>query len=450
MNHEALKMTNHLLSNVNVETRDSFPEAVNAAMQYAFGNQAHHFEGTLFSQGSRLMFSTAMPFERFVQVAEADNVVVRKRSEKRDGEKVVVATEGDTPEDVASSTNRPIDKAHVKTITKYLTHASKLGQKYIVPPATLNLRENGVATIFTVKGDSTIKPAVVCLAQHARLEITDAQHRHEGIDGALRDPAVRNRLLRDGIAVMMTFENDINQVHQDFADASRTKAIPNSLVAVYDGRLPVNALALHLTRTCELFRYTIDATAKGSSLSAGSVKVWNTSVLRQFVKYAGLNSREADEPWNEKFETVYGADRSDPRFARFQDYIVEFIEACTQDVPLFAKLARLAADDMSQVPKIRASGGGQILMTAPGMNILGALAHTIYHAVHKHGDDMRAWTKKLGNVDWSYGGELWQPYLMTDGKVSTSAKAVKDTVEHVEKKIGLAALVKSREDGLAA
>src|SRR5215475_10374833 len=124
-------MTNSPRSNVNVETRDGFPEAVNAAMQYAFGNQAYHFEGTLFSQGGRLMFSTAMPFERFVQVAEADNVVVRKRSEKRDGERVVIATEGDTPEDVASTTNRPIDKAHVKTITKYLTQASKLGQKYI-------------------------------------------------------------------------------------------------------------------------------------------------------------------------------------------------------------------------------------------------------------------------------------------------------------------------------
>jgi hypothetical protein len=180
------------------------------------------------------------------------------------------------------------------------------------------------------------------------------------------------------------------------------------------------------------------------------IKVWNTSVLRQFVKYAGLNSREADDTWNEKFEAVYGADRSDSRFARFQDYIVEFMEACTQDIPLFAKLARLAADDMSQVPKIRASSGGQILMTAPGMNILGALAHTIYHSVHKRGDDIRAWTKKLGNIDWSYEGELWQPYLLADKKVSTNAKAVKDTVEHVEKKIGLAALVKSREDGIAA
>jgi hypothetical protein len=209
---------------------------------------------------------------------------------------------------------------------------------------------------------------------------------------------------------------------------------------------------MHLTKKCPLFWYTIDATTKGSSLSAGSVKVWNTSVLRQFVKYAALNSRDADEPWTEKFKNVYGSDRSDERFARLQDYLPTFIEACTEDFPLLAKLAKLAADDMSQVPKIRAAGGGQILMTAPGMNILGALAHTIYLTVYKPGDDIRVWTKKLGAIDWSYKGDLWQPHLMVtkpdgESKLSTSAKAVKDTVEYVEKKVGLASL--GREGDLA-
>src|ERR1043166_875390 len=112
-----------------------------------------------------------------------------------------------------------------------------------MPPATLNLR-SGPATIFTVKGDSTIKPAVLVVPSHVRFEITDAQHRRQGISEALKDPAIRHRLLRDGISVMVTFETELSQVHQDFADASKTKAIPGSLVAGDHGRLPVNALAL--------------------------------------------------------------------------------------------------------------------------------------------------------------------------------------------------------------
>jgi len=104
---------------------------------------------------------------------------------------------------------------------------------------------------------------------------------------------------------------------------------------------------------------------------------------------------------------------------------------------------------MSNVPKIRASGGGQVLMTAPGMNILGAIAHGIYHADAKQGGDIREWTKKLGGIDWSYKGGLWKDTLITDGKVSTSARAVKDAIEALEKQIGLSAFAKD-DDTLAA
>ena len=181
----------------------------------------------------------------------------------------------------------------------------------------------------------------------------------------------------------------------------------------------MNALALHLARTCALFQHTVDATSKGSSLSAGSVKVWNTNVLRQFVKYAALNSREGDESWNTKFTQVYG-EQNDPRYLKLRDYLVEFINACSEDIPLLAKLTKLAADDMSNVPKIRATNGGQVLMTAPGMNILGAIAHNLYHAVYKQSGDIRPWTKKLGKVDWSYKGDVWKGTLIVEAKVSTS------------------------------
>jgi DNA sulfur modification protein DndB len=434
-------------SQVKAELFASFADAVNAAQQFAFGNQAHHFEGTLFHQGDRLMFSTAMPFERFVQVAEANRTEIRKRSEKRGEEKVLLATDGDAVEDVESTTNRPVDKTHVKSITNYLTNAVTLGEKYIVPPATLNLRDEP-ATIFTLKGDSTIKPAVLVLPPHVRFEITDAQHRREGISMALEDPAIRKRLLRDGIAVMVTFENELSQVHQDFADASKTKQIAGSLVAVYDGRLPVNALAIYLARNCPLFEYTVDATSKGSSLSAGSVKVWNTNVLRQFVKYAALNSREGDDPWNKKFTQVYG-DQGDPRYEKLRDYLVHFIEVATQQIPLFNKLAGLKADDMSYVPKIRAQNGGQILMTAPGINVLGALAHDLYGTVYKQGEAIDPWVKKLGGIDWSYQGGLWANTLMVGGKMSASALAVKNAIAEAEKQIGLDSIVK-QQSGLAA
>ena len=387
-------MSESYSGNVTRKSFANFPEAVNAAVQYAYGNHAQYFEGTLFQQGDRYMFSTAMPFEQFVQVAEASHTLVKPRIETRDEERVVVATEGDHVDDVAETTNRPIDKGHVKAITRYLTNSVEKHEKYIIPPATLNLRGEP-ATLFTTEGSSTIKAAVLVLAPHARFEITDAQHRRAGIGAALADAKTRRQLLRDGIAVMVTFEEELDQVHQDFADASKTKPIAGSLVAVYDGRLPVNALAVYLVCTCPLFRHTVDATSKGSSLSAGSVKVWNTNVLRQLVKYAALNSREGDDAWNKKFMQVYG-DADDQRYQKFRDYLVEFVEICTRHIQLFKQLASLGADDMSQVPKFRARNGGQILMTAPGINVLGALAYDLYHVAYKHGQAIEPWIRKLG------------------------------------------------------
>jgi DGQHR domain-containing protein len=378
------------------------------------------------------MFSTAMPFEDFVRIAEVRAAAVK----------------GDDVEAVADTTNRPVDKGHVRAITKYLTGAVSRREKYIMPPATLNLRGSKGATLFTVEGESPIKTAILTLPAYARVDITDAQHRRAGIEHAIANPEIREQLLRDGIAVMITFEDDQDQVHQDFADASKTRAIADSLVAVYDNRLPVNALAVYLARNCRLFRYTIDATAKGSNLSAGSVKVWNTSALRQFVKYAALNSRAGDDAWNKAFVECYGEPGTEPA-ERLRTFLTKFIDDCTECIPLFRKVAGLKVDDLSEVPGIRAQGGGQVLMTAAGMNVLGGVCYALYQQ-YKQGKDVSTNIARLSSIDWSYRGALWQTELVyeeigkaADGsavkvlRISANAAHVKGAIAKVVEAIGL-------------
>jgi DNA sulfur modification protein DndB len=421
-----------------VKQLSDVPAMVAAALQYAYGNRATLFEGTLFEQGGRVMFSTAMLFENFVRVAAV------KSSAKKEAD----------VQAVAESTNRPIDKNHVRAITKYLIGAVKSHDKYIMPPATLNLRGGKGAALFTITGESSIKTAILTLPSYARFDITDAQHRREGIEQAMadRDPSIRDQLLHDSIAVMITFEENPDQVHQDFADASKTRAIADSLVAVYDNRLPVNALAVHLARSCGLFKHTIDATAKGSNLSAGSVKVWNTSALRQFVKYAGLNSRAGDDAWNKAFVDNYGEPDA---YQRFRNYLVEFVQGCTEYIPLFRKLSTLNADDLSEVPRIRAQDGGQVLMTAAGMNVLGGVCYSVYQR-YKLGEDIFPYLKRLGDIEWSYEGALWKNELVNEeiGKtasgatvkvlrVSANAVHVRGAISKVLEAIGLRILDKA-------
>ena len=86
----------------------------------------------------------------------------------------------------------------------------------------------------------------------------------------------------DAVAVMVTCETDVDQIHQDFADGSKTKPLPPSLLAVYDRRNPANRLVIDLARECPLFRGRIDSTSK--TLSKKSTNLFLANQLRQLVK----------------------------------------------------------------------------------------------------------------------------------------------------------------------
>src|SRR6185437_3186478 len=104
---------------------------------------------------------------------------------------------------------------------------------------------------------------------------------------ALEDLAKENReeyndIMNNGICVMIVVEDDLSQIHQDFADCSKTKALPKSLIAVYDKRNPANGLVLDLINGCPLFNDKVDATA--TTLSKNSTKVLLVSQVRSFLK----------------------------------------------------------------------------------------------------------------------------------------------------------------------
>ena len=68
-----------------VKELDDVPTMVGAAQQYTYANRATFFEGTLFEQGGRVMFSTAMSFEDFVRFAEAKGSAQKEDRLDRNG-----------------------------------------------------------------------------------------------------------------------------------------------------------------------------------------------------------------------------------------------------------------------------------------------------------------------------------------------------------------------------
>lgn len=169
---------------------------------------------------------------------------------------------------------------------------------------------------------------------------------------------------------------------------------------------------------------------------------------RQFVKYAALNNRAGDDAWNKAFMESYGELGSETH-EKFRAFLAKFIDDCTNGIPLFKSLATLNADDLSEVPGIRRQDGGQVLMTAAGMNVLGGVCYALYRR-HKLGDDIHPHLNRLGIIDWSYRGALWKGELVNEeigkmengtmGKVlriSANAAHVKGAIAKVVEAIGL-------------
>src|ERR1700733_8924653 len=209
------------------------------------------FPVTVFKQGRRRCLSGAFPMF-FVKER------LRARSPKKH--------EGLTMAEAMSYTNRPEDPAHSKSIAAYLKE--NLGKDYILPPLTVNVQQPLNLYVPDVKAD--LKGGFLVIPPTAKLAITDGQHRRSGVEIAFdtMTEQQQNEFYKDGVAIMITCENVVEKIHQDFADCSKTKALPPSLVAVYDQRNPANKLVIQMEQRCPLFKGRVDP--KSKSLSSKS------------------------------------------------------------------------------------------------------------------------------------------------------------------------------------
>src|SRR5262249_23608199 len=157
----------------------------------------------VFRQGSRKSLTGALPLHWVKTRLET-------RSAKKQG----------SISNARAAMNRPEIEQHSQSIAKYLLENFK--GNYILPPLTLNIQQP--VDLYTVDYPSTFLPGWIVIPATAKLAITDGQHRRSGIIRALDElsPEDQSDLGADAIAVMITCESEIAQVHQDFADCSKT------------------------------------------------------------------------------------------------------------------------------------------------------------------------------------------------------------------------------------
>lgn len=369
--------------------------------------------GILFRQGARYCISTALHMRN-----------IRTRLEVRS------ATKGGNVADVQSATNRPVMKEHVNTISNYIRE--NVGRNYILPPMTLNVQSK--ISVYKPPYASDYGLVHIVVPGTAKLQVTDGGHRTNAIIEAYdrMDENARGEFDRDAISVMITLEGALEQIHQDFADCSKTKALPKSQLAAYDRRNPANGLVLDLIRDCRLFADKIDSTSK--TLSTTSPHLFLTNQVRQLVKelLAG-DYALADEQFETKALTLLGSSNTgtyQAELAQFVAYVDEF----TRAIPVLDEIAGLPAGTPRNTIKQRREEGW-ICLTATGMVIIGRIGHELFRDRHA---DWKDFVARLGAVDWSRDGALWQGNIVRAGKMTTQRAPVRVAVEKLRREIGLA------------
>jgi DGQHR domain-containing protein len=352
-----------------------------------------------------------------------------------------------SPDELALAGNRPLLPEHVDAIAKYLTTNAGAPENgkgtYILPPVTLCVKDP--LRVYSPKFSSTPTcMGYMVLPGATKVGTTDGQHREAGIGKARNNmgTADKEAFETDSITFMLTLEDNIEQAHQDFADCSKTKAIPPSMLAVYDRRVPANKLVLELTKRCPVFVEKIDSTSK--KLGKNSTCLFTANQVRQLVKSLLTGDMAMSE--TAFLERVSRTEIPDDDPATLEDVVnrcVNYIDFLSERIDAWKVVAAITkrGPQMAKIKDLR-QYSPSLLYTATGLNIVGCVGYEIFK---NHKDEWRMYAERLANLKFDKSDKLWsdvlEPKVNKAGEkvfnISTNRAPVERAIARVLQAIGL-------------
>lgn len=402
-------METEQIANLTIHRSNDYEEIHRRAYQQSVQTLGDVIPVVLFRQGSRYSLCGALPF------GTVSKVLYSQSAERKSS---IAST--------VKSTNRPEIKEHTDEIAKYIE--KNYNDKYTLGSLTLNIQQP--LTLYTYADESAVKIAYLILPRTAKIAITDGQHRQSAIKRVLDQvsPEEAQRFALESIAVVITNEMDPYQIHQDFADASKTKALPPGLLAVYDSRNPANRIVIDLERECPLLKGRVDATSK--SISKKSGMLFTANQLRQFVKVFLTGNWQMG---NDVFERTAFNTLRDENYKIQLNIILQYINALTTAIPVWSTIADLAPG----IPGTRVNDlreQGYACLSVAGLVVLAKIGHELF----KYEKDWQKFVSKIGSLDWSKDGELWVGNIVSSKRTILSGQHfVRAAIEKTRAAIGL-------------
>ena len=382
----------------------------------------------IFHQGKREMISGVLPFMVYNRILDYNSAPPRSDLAG-----------------AARTTNRPLMKDRVDDFNRYVTGAITREEPFIVPPLTLNA--SGGLQVYVP--ESIRMSGYAVLPDETKIMITDGQHRFVGLRQAAdvhRGTSIGNEIMNMGIPFMMTVEEEEIQMHQDFADAGKTKALPPSMLAVYDTRHPANGAVISIIERTPLLKGRVDATS--STLGKGSVHIFLVNQVREFVKHSLIGTTGTSAAtFEEQAAAAMTNAESKERWIRSR---VGFLKVLTEIVPDWAKVSELSEPGGSDAAHVQQATKDvktweNVPLTGAFLSTMGLVSHKVLSGFTvqdlddaQMADRLRFSLSPLAKADWSRNGDLWEGGIVSDGRIRTQAPALRASAIAVLNRLGYA------------
>ncbi|WP_165904574.1 DNA sulfur modification protein DndB [Paraburkholderia hospita] len=410
-------------STLKIEECASFEQAQVGAYQEAMTTMGDALPVVMYHQGSRIQLSGALPFSLVSRVLLARSAAMRSSIDS-----------------ARAATNRPQDPKHTREIAEYIKQNAD--GKYILGSLVLNVSD--AMSLYTIKSSSTFRAGYLVIPRSAKISITDGQHRHGAIKTLLEDPNLPDDTVQalgsQAISVVITNESNVEQVHQDFADASKTKPLPPGLLAVYDRRNPANRIVILLEERCPLLHGRVDASSK--TLSKKSAMLFTANQIRQFVKvFLTGNWQMGATAFDVAAQSLVG----DPEtLDKELERVVAFLNHMTERIEVLKEISSLEKG-VAQTKVVDIRERGYVCLSATGLVIIARIAHEIFRnlkAIEESGQTWKTYADRIASEDWSRKGELWQGNIVQPGangelRVLQQQNLIRTAIAQLRRRVGL-------------
>jgi len=394
------KTSNGQRSLANIIVLATQQEAQNQAFSDAATSGARPFMCHVYKQGGRYHLVFSLPMGQLVELARLQSAEAKKN--KADAEDKI---------------NRPLMPQHRDQIAKYLLETDQ----YILPPFIFNCNTN--IKVFAY-GSEPVLNGYAIIPNNVELYVTDGQHRLEAIKKVLPE---KPQLKNDSVTVLVVQEEDIEQIHQDFADCAKNKPIPPALLAVFDVSDFLAKLTRKLSKELVIFDGRIDKISRSVGKDKGYLFTMNQLRVGISEFLFGTSKKQNIEINSNSNEYQIMVERAKTFYTMFAENNATWrllIQPARETNNLDLYTLRQQRVDFNTV----------------GFQVISRVGHYIFFGQEFTPGQREILIRALAGLDYSRDAKIWENTLVMDDEVGNKKIIIQISAVNKAVKVAIQAL----------